>query len=111
MHPLVKERQRSLPVGVHSKTRAVVTLQEVEDALDQLAGHDALSPAEKVALVSARWRAGDWQDVTHGTEGEVDLDRALAEVAAGSDLGKQLLNAGLRAIEMLREDLAAEGGN
>lgn len=65
-----------------------------------------LSVEQRIALVTARWRAGDWNDVIYGTDGEVALDGAIREVVARSEMGQHLLAVGLRAIEMAREDAA-----
>ena len=104
-------RQGHLPVAVHRETGEPLPLARVLEEPES-----AVPPAEldldgQIALVTARWRAGAWHDIYYGTEGEVDLDRAIREVEAQSDMGRHLLAIGLRAIEMAREDaVKAEGG-
>lgn len=100
-------RQGPLPAGLDRETGAVLTLARCRARPGSVADPASLTPAQQVALVEARWRAGAWEDIIYGTEGEVDLERAVAALHAGSEMGRHLLAIGLRAIEMAHEDAAA----
>lgn len=103
-------RQASLPAAVHRATGALLSLAEWKDDPAAAADPAALSPEQQIALVSARWRGGDWDDIEYGTEGTIGLDRAIKEIEAQSDIGRHLLAVGLRAAEMAREHAAETGG-
>jgi len=97
-------RQGQLPVALHRTTGEPLPLSKVLEEPDAAVPPAELDLDRQIALVSARWRAGAWDDIYYGTEGEVDLDRAIREIEAQSDMGRHLLAIGLRAIEMARED-------
>lgn len=104
-------RQGPLPVSVNRHTGALLSLAEWRADPDVAADPAKLSLEEQIALVRARWQAGAWHDMIYGTEGEVDLERAVRELEARSEMGRHLLAIGLRAIEMACEDAAeAEQG-
>lgn len=97
-------RQRSWPVAIHRETGEPVSLERWRNNPDVTVAPADLSPEQQVVLVTARWRAGDWTDLIYGNEGEVDLGRAIRELETRSEMGRQLLVLGLRAIEMACED-------
>lgn len=103
-------RHAQLPIGLHRENEQVVSLAESLADPGVIARPDDLTIEQKIRLVRARWEAGEWSDIIYGTDGLVDLSRALTELQAQSDMGKHLLAVELRAIEMVQEDVA-EGGH
>ncbi len=103
MDEMVRRAQSVIPVAVHRATREVVTLDGALAEPGMLAGPAELTVGERVGLVRQRWEAGEWADllVCHD---QVDLARAKAELAAQSDLGRELMRITERAIEMVLED-------
>lgn len=102
------ERELRLPAGFHKETGQLVTLGEVRDDLDALRDLDSLKPEQELQLIVARCRAGGWNDMMHGTEGYIDLERGVREMTAGTEVGKQLFSIYKGALEMVLED--ARGG-
>lgn len=97
-------RQEGFPVALDRATGEPVSLARWrEDSAATVEPAD-LSMEQQIALVSNRWRAGAWHDVTLMAEGEIDLDRAVREIEARTDIGLELLAIGLRAMELARED-------
>jgi hypothetical protein len=109
MEPEGWARQRPLPVAIHRETGEPVSLELWRNDPEVTVAPADLSPEQQVLLVIARWRAGAWTDLIYGNDGEVDLGRAIREVETGSEMGRQLLAVGLRAIEMAREDAEQVG--
>ncbi|MFB7667743.1 hypothetical protein ACFC1R_28090 [Kitasatospora sp. NPDC056138] len=64
-----------------------------------MAAPQTVSAEEWIALVRARWSAGEWDDILYG-HAEVDLTTAIAELEAQSVMGKDLLRIMQDAIEM-----------
>lgn len=48
--------------------------------------------------------AGEWSDLLYGTQGLIDLQRAVQELDAQTEIGRDLMATTLRSIEMARED-------
>lgn len=107
MTSVAKTWHASLPAGVHRTTGAILSLAECQADPAAVVEHSALTEEQKIALVRARWLAGEWKDVLYGTDGLIDRDRALRELLARSDIGRHLMATELRAIEMVHEDTAA----
>jgi len=103
MDEMVSRAQLAIPVGVHRATRQVVTLAAAQAEPGMIAGPAELTAGERMALVRQRWEAGEWFDLMVGHD-RVDLARAKAELAAQSDLGRELMRITERAIEMVLED-------
>jgi hypothetical protein len=99
-------RQAGLPVGFHRESGEMVSLAGAAGDASQLADPQSLTLAQQIALVEARWRAGEWDDLVFGTEGLIDLDRGIRELEAQSDIGRRLLAISLDAIAMVREHTA-----
>jgi hypothetical protein len=102
-------RHAQLPIGLHRENGQAVSLAESLADPDAIARPDDLTIEQKVRLVRARWEAGEWSDIIYGTDGLVDLGRALKELEAQSDIGRHLLAVEMRAIEMVQEDVAKGG--
>jgi hypothetical protein len=97
-----------LPVGINRVTRETMTLHEANAAPETIAQPAELTGPERVRLVGARWDAGGWADVMISGE-TIDIARAKAELAAGSELGTRLLQVSERAMEMALEDARGSG--
>jgi hypothetical protein len=102
-------RQARLPISLHRETQQVVSLADSIANPDAIARSGELTVKQKIRLVRARWEAGGWSDIIYGTDGLVDLDMAIREIEAQSDMGKHLLAVAMRAIEMVQEDMAKGG--
>ncbi len=98
----------SLPAGVDRATGALVSLQQVLRAPASAAPNRDLPAAQAIALIKARWLAGEWSDLVYSSYGLIDRDRAIRELESQSELGRRLMALALRAIEMAREDVAAQ---
>ena len=109
MQPEAMARHMPLPAGIHRDTGEVLSLAQTQADPTAVADPTSLSDAQKIALVGARWRAGEWSDILYGDEGLVDLDRALRELEAQTEIGRHLMAVELRALEMVHEDAAREG--
>lgn len=103
MDQAVRDRQFVLPAGIDRETRQPVTLERVLEQPDTLAAPEEVSTREWIALVRARWEAGEWFDIIY-CQDEVDLATAIAELEAQSAMGRDLLRITKRAIEMVLED-------
>jgi hypothetical protein len=97
-----------LPVGINRVTRETMTLDEASAVPEAVARAGELTAPERVRLAEARWDAGAWADVMISGE-TIDLARARAELAAGSELGMRLLRVSERAMEMALEDARGLG--
>jgi hypothetical protein len=106
MDESVRRAQSALPVGIDRVTRELVTLDRALAEPEVLAGRDELTLDERMAVVRRRWQAGAWLDVLV-CDDEVDLERGIAELEAQSPIGKDLMHATERAIEMVLEDARA----
>lgn len=102
-------RHLQLPAGLHKASGAVLTLAECRRDPSAVLTPAQLSVAQKIALVKARWLAGEWSDIVYGTEGTIDRDKAIRELEAQSDIGRHLMEIELRAIEMTHEEAAQQG--
>jgi hypothetical protein len=98
--------QSRLPVGIDRATRELVPLDQALAEPEALAGTGELTIDERMRLVRARWEAGQWLDVLSCDE-EIDLARGIAELQAQTSIGKDLMWAAERAIEMVLEDARA----
>jgi hypothetical protein len=107
MTPTTLARHLSLPAGVDRNSGEVVSLADSLDHPAEVVSANNLTEAQKIALVRARWLAGEWSDIVYDDMGLIDRDRALRELEAQSDIGRHLMGVELRAIEMAREDAAA----
>lgn len=108
MNPAALQRHLGLPVGVHRETREPLTLAEAVSEPAALARRDEMTMGERTAVVRRRWEAGEWSDMVYGTDGVIDLPRAVRELESGSDMGQHLLRIGERAMEMALEDARGE---
>ncbi len=93
-----------LPVGYHTESKAIVALGDVIDQLSKICPISELDRSQREALVLQRWKAGGWSDIYAGDE-LITLDRAIKEVQANTELGQDLVNIHIGAIEMMLEDL------
>lgn len=107
MTPAALARHLALPADVDRSSGEVVSLAYGLDHPADVVSHGSLTPAQKIALVRARWLAGEWNDIIYDHMGLVDRDRAMCELEAQSDMGRHLMAIELRAIEMAREDAVA----
>ncbi len=96
-----------LPTCVHHETGALLKLSECALHPERAVPVRELTVAQQLALIEARWLAGDWSDIMYGIDGLADLDRARRELNAQGEIGQALLKTGLRAIEMTLEFGAA----
>lgn len=106
MDESVRRAQSVLPVGIDRVTREPVTLGRALAEPGVLADTYELTTDERVAVVRRRWEAGTWLDVLV-CDDEIDLARGIAELEAQSPIGKDLMRATERAIEMVLEDARA----
>lgn len=97
-------RQEGFPVAVGRETGEPVNLARWREDPAAAIEPNSLSMEQQIALVSSRWRAGAWHNVALTTEGEIDVDRAVRELEARTDIGLELLAIGLRAMELARAD-------
>lgn len=104
-------RHMQLPAGVARSSDRILTLAECQQNQDAVVPLAQLSLAQKIALVKARWLAGEWTNIVYGTVGEIDRDRAIRELDAQSDMGLRLMEIELRAIEMTHEAVARQTDN
>jgi len=107
MNPEALARHMGLSAGLHRETGALLSLAECLANPTVVVEPSALTAEQKIALVKARWLAGEWSDVVSGTDGLIDLDRALRELEAQSDVGRRLIAIDLRSLEMVHEDADA----
>lgn len=91
MTPERTEWHLALPVGRRRDTGEPMTLSDALREPDALASPTELSYEDRVEVVVERWSRGEWTDTYYGTDGLVDLPRAIAEARAGSDLGRALV--------------------
>jgi hypothetical protein len=106
MTPSAIARHMPLPAGVHRISGEILSLAQCHADPDTVAEIGSLSEQQKSDLVRARWLAGEWSDILYGTAGLITLDRALQELEARSDIGRDLMAITLRSIEMAHEDTA-----
>lgn len=106
MDEAVRRAQSVLPVGIDRNTREPVTLDRALAEPGIVAGQDELTTDERISLVRRRWEAGEWVDVLVCDQ-EVDLARGIAELQAQSPIGRDLMHATERAMEMVLEDARA----
>ena len=100
------QRQLDLPAGVNSQTHQIMTLAEVLANPWAAFRTEDLSIQDRLKLVATRWQApNEWQPLILGTDGELNLARALEEIQKQSRLGVRLMEVTLRVIEMAREDV------
>ncbi|MFI9275229.1 hypothetical protein ACIGXM_31635 [Kitasatospora sp. NPDC052896] len=99
MDEAVRNRLLGLPSGIDRRTRQPVPLERVLGQPETVAAPQTVSTEEWIALVRARWLAGEWHDILYGHT-EVDLTTAIAELEAQSAMGKDLLEIVQGAIEM-----------
>jgi hypothetical protein len=95
---------------VHRDSGTLLSLAETIANPAAVAGESELTTSQKIALVKARWLAGEWNDIIYGTEGLIDRDRAVRELEAQTDMGRHLMAVGLRSIEMARDAAVQRGG-
>lgn len=107
MDDAARRRQFPLPVGLDRDTREPLSLERALEAPDALVTGEELEEDERTALVRARWEAGEWSDLLYCDQ-PVDLERATRELEERTELGRDLLRIGERAIEMALEDARAE---
>jgi hypothetical protein len=94
---------------VHRESGKLLTLAEWLGDPEAALRPAELTTEQQIALVRARWLAGEWQDIVYGTEGSIDRDRAIKELESQSDTGRHLMAIGLRAIEMAHESTRQAG--
>ena len=94
------------PIG-YDKTNKMLTLEQIVDSPETLKKLNELSLFEKKNLVIEAWKTGNWVDVYYGNE-FIDLKRAIGEVESDTKLGQTLLKIGLRASEIILEELEKE---
>ncbi len=92
------------PIGFHKDTGQLILLKDIIDNTGQLNPLKKLNSKQKIDLVVERWKAGEWSDLFVGHE-FIDLKRALEEVAKNTTIGQGLIKNGVRAVEMLLEDV------
>ena len=105
MNQTIVDRHLNLPAGVHPTTGALLTLKECLTQSEDMSHLKSLTDDQRIALVRARWTAGEWSDIHYGTDGLVDLPRAIREIEAKSPMGQHLVSVAIRAIEMAAEDV------
>lgn len=91
-------------IGIHKESKKIVTLEQMEDQIHNLHPVRELSESESKKLVLSYWNSGSWSDFYHDSD-LITLEVALQEVEKNSDLGKHLIQNGIRAMEMIHEDL------
>jgi hypothetical protein len=110
MTPTALARHLTLPAAVNRSSGEVVPLSYTLDHPADVVSTDSLTEAQKIALIRARWLAGEWSDIVYDHMGLIDRDRAVRELEAQSDIGRHLMAVELRAIEMARQDAAVARG-
>jgi hypothetical protein len=103
-------RHLPLPAGVHRDSGTLLSLAEMIANPAAVAGESELTISQKIALVKARWLAGEWSDIIYGTEGLINRDRAVHELEAQTDIGRHLMAVELQSIEMARDAAVQRGG-
>ena len=109
MNEVALRVQAPFPVGLDRESRRPVTLEEAIRRPVTLADTATLSQQEWIALIRARWEAGEWLDMTFCDQ-VVDLSTAIAAIEAQDELGRMLLQVGQSAVAMVLEDLGPVGG-
>jgi hypothetical protein len=100
----MRTTQMRFPVAIDSVTREPMTLERALADPGRIAGRGELTERERIALVRARWEAGAWFDLFYCDQ-LVDLPRALAELKAGTTMGRELQRITERAIEIVFEEI------
>lgn len=109
MSEQARQRHMALPVGRRRSDRKIIRLDEALADLEQLVSASEQTIAERIEVARARWEAGEWSDVLHGTEGTIDLAKAISALEAQTELGAYLLERTERSIEMSIEANIREG--
>lgn len=92
------------PIGFHKDTGQLILLKDIIDNTEKLNPLEKLDSKQTIELVIERWKAGEWSDLFIGNE-FIDLKRALKEVSDNTAIGQGLIKNGVRAVEMLLEDI------
>jgi hypothetical protein len=104
MHAAALARHAMLPAAVHRDTGKILSLSDALADPHAVARHTDLTAAQKIALVRARWEAGEWSDIIYGNDGHVDRSRAIRELEQQTEMGNHLMDVELRAIEIAKEE-------
>ena len=107
MKEAARNTQLGLAASVNPEDGRLLTLAEVL-ANPSATKVEDLPVEHRISLVRARWKAGEWVDVIWGPDGLITLDRGIEELEKQSDMGKAMMKVGLRALEMVREDINKE---
>ena len=92
------------PVGFHKGSKEILLLKTVIDKTDDLHPLRELDTNQQKQLIIGRWNAGEWNDL-YIAEKFIDLERALKEVEEDTEIGRRLIQLGIRGVEMLLEDI------
>ena len=77
MTPTALARHLTLPAAVNRSSGEVVPLSYTLDHPADVVSTDSLTQAQKIALIRARWLAGEWSDIVYDHMGLIDRDRAV----------------------------------
>ena len=102
----IPPRQWGLPAGLHRDGR-VATLREVLDPKVPTIDGDRLTDQQRTAIASERMQQQEHFRIGVLGIGVVDKERALAEMTAGSRLGRALIEIEHRTISLMREHAPA----
>lgn len=99
-----------LPAGVDRQTGSLLTLAECLAEPGRMEPFTSLSIKHQIALVTARWLAGEWRNVSVMPGGFINRDRAIREIAAQNELGRNLLQVGMLAVQLVHRHSRPSGG-
>jgi len=106
----VLSRNLHIPIARHPRTGAAVTVLHALQGAPSVVPPEALSKDEQIEFVIDAWRRGLWDgDILTDRPEPITLEIAEAEVRAGSEEGERLLESGLMALGILRDQIAAAG--
>src|SRR4051794_17008393 len=91
MNPKVLARHLSLPAGIHKDTGAILSLNECRGNPTYAVASLDMTTEQKIAMVKARWLAGEWGDLVYGADGLIDRERAIRELETQTEIGRRLM--------------------
>lgn len=109
MHEQIRKYESGLPVGFHTDTGDLVTLEQAEAHPASVQPAATLTPEQRRRLALERIEtAGGWPEREFYPGGHVDKTRAIAEISSGGEIGDALVDIEVRVASWVVEQLRKE---